>query len=213
MSSWVAMWIPWTKTSELLPHPSMPEYFTLPHLFQSDSGQSDQNFRNPWNPVNFFYIYFTLYWTIPDRIIIEFIPRFHGIYPDLFLVVITSILHSSTYSSRIPVSLTGISRIHGIQLTFFNIYLTLYWTILDGIIIQLLSRFHGIYPALFLVIITRITRQSQTNQTNQLTKMHMHNQIKALLEQGLNTWPPEYTLTKTACLPIELPNHYNLWCI
>ena len=37
-----------------------------------------------------------------------------------------STLHSPTYSGRIPVSPTGISGIHGIQLTFFYIYFTLY---------------------------------------------------------------------------------------
>ena len=40
---------------------AMGEYFTLPHLFRSDSGQSDWNFQNPWNSVNFFlHIFYTI---------------------------------------------------------------------------------------------------------------------------------------------------------
>ena len=33
---------------------AMNEYFTLPHLFRSDSSYSDRNFWNFWNPVEFF---------------------------------------------------------------------------------------------------------------------------------------------------------------
>jgi hypothetical protein len=32
------------------------EYITLSHLFQSNSSYSDQNYWNPWNPVDFFFV-------------------------------------------------------------------------------------------------------------------------------------------------------------
>ena len=39
---------------------SKGEYFTLPHLFRSDSGYSDRNFRNFRNPVDFFFFLYVV---------------------------------------------------------------------------------------------------------------------------------------------------------
>jgi len=44
--------IDWTVLN--LPSTMKIEYITLPHLFRSDSGYSDRNFRNFQNPVDFF---------------------------------------------------------------------------------------------------------------------------------------------------------------
>ena len=37
-------------------HGGMNENVSPPHIFQSESGDSNRNFWNPWNPVNFFFV-------------------------------------------------------------------------------------------------------------------------------------------------------------
>ena len=94
-SAYQLPWYLWDGASD--------EYITLSHLFRLFRRYSSWNNRNPWNPVDFFYIYFTLYCIIPDGPIIKFTTGIPRIYPDSFLP-----------------GITGATRPHGNQCSWNN---------------------------------------------------------------------------------------------